>query len=85
MSRAFRSTMYSTYTEKQLPTLVIEDLREQHDTLQDKLESYNNQSSFHYDDYELITQTKRRISNIRNTLREHLVFVMDRVPDSQLV
>ena len=76
--------MSSTYIKKRLPTLVTEDLREQHETLQDELESYNNQSSFHYDDYELITQTKRRISNIRNTLRKHLVFVMERVPDNQL-
>lgn len=72
--------MYSTYTEKRLPTLVIEDLREQHDTLQDEVEAHQNISSWAYDDVELINSKKRKIAEIRNTLREHLVFVMDRVP-----
>lgn len=80
MSRVFRSTMYSTYTEKRLPTLVIEDLREQHDTLQDEVEAHQNISSWAYDDVELINSKKRKIAEIRNTLRKHLVFVMDRIP-----
>ena len=80
LSRAFCSTMYSTYTEKRLPTLVIEDLREQHDTLQDEVEAHQNISSWAYDDVELINSKKRKIADIRNILREHLVFVMDRIP-----
>ena len=72
--------MYSTYTEKRLPTLVIEDLREQHDTLQDEVEAHQNISSWAYDDVELINSKKRKIADIRNILREHLVFVMDRIP-----
>lgn len=72
--------MYSTYTEKRLPTLVIEELREEHDTLQDEVEAHQNISSWAYDDVKLINSKKRRIAEIRNTLRDHLVFVMDRVP-----
>ena len=77
--------MSSTYIKKRLPTLVTEKLREEHETLQDELKSYNNQSSFHVDDNDLMKVIKRRISNIRHELREHHVFVMDRIPDSQLV